>query len=50
MSGGEQIRDYLPVEKVAEYIVSIALQTNIEGVINCCSGIPVTVKEFVELI
>ena len=46
MSGGEQARDYLPVEKVAEYMVSIALQTNIEGVINCCSGIPVTVKEF----
>ena len=26
MSGGEQVRDYLPVEKVAEYIVKIALQ------------------------
>ena len=26
MSGGEQVRDYLPVETVAEYIVSIALQ------------------------
>ena len=26
MSGGEQERDYLPIEKVAEYIVTIALQ------------------------
>lgn len=48
MSGGEQTRDYLPVEKVAEYIVKITLQNNIEGIINCCSGIPITIKDFVE--
>jgi dTDP-6-deoxy-L-talose 4-dehydrogenase (NAD+) len=48
MSGGEQTRDYLPVEKVAQYIVRIALQKRIEGVINCCSGIPITIKQFVE--
>jgi nucleoside-diphosphate-sugar epimerase len=48
MSAGEQTRDYLPVEKVAENIVGIALQQNVDGIINCCSGIPVTIKEFVE--
>ena len=48
MSGGEQIRDYLPVSKVAEYVVHIALQNKIEGIINCCSGIPISVKDFVE--
>ncbi|MFT3907928.1 MAG: NAD(P)-dependent oxidoreductase [Ferruginibacter sp.] len=48
MSGGQQVRDFLPVEKVAEYIVKIASQQHITGVINCCSGTPVTVKEFVE--
>jgi len=48
MSGGEQVRDYLPVEKVAEYIVMIALQTKLGGIINCCSGQPVSVKELVE--
>ena len=48
MSGGEQTRDYLPVETVAEYIVSIALQKNVEGIINCCSGIQLSVKDFVE--
>jgi len=47
MSGGEQVRDYLPVEKVAEYIVSIALQKQVTGVINCCSGEPVTIKDLV---
>jgi nucleoside-diphosphate-sugar epimerase len=47
MSGGEQLRDYLPVEKVAKYIVKIALQHKVTGVINCCSGRPVSVKELV---
>ena len=48
MSGGEQVRDFLPVETVAENIVKIALQKKVTGVINCCSGEPVTVKTFVE--
>ena len=48
MSGGEQIRDFLPVEQVAVNIVRIALQQNTTGVINCCSGEPVAVKAFVE--
>lgn len=48
MSGGEQTRDFLPVTLVAEYIVQIALQTEVEGVINCCSGVPITVKKLVE--
>jgi len=48
MSGGEQLRDYLPVEKVAEYIVKISMQDKISGIINCCSGKPVSIKELVE--
>ena len=48
MSGGEQVRDYLPVEKVAAYIVQIAVQQKVGGIINCCSGQPVTVRELVE--
>lgn len=47
MSGGEQQRDYLPVEKVAENIVKISLQNNVTGIINCSSGKPVKVKDFV---
>lgn len=48
MSGGEQLRDYLPVEKVAEYIVKISLENQVTGIVNCCSGKPVKVKDFVE--
>lgn len=47
MSGGEQIRDFMSVEEVAKNIVTIALQNKIEGLINCCSGNPITVKQFV---
>lgn len=48
MSPGDQIRDYLPIEKVAEYIVKISLQNEVLGVINCCSGKPISIKQFVE--
>jgi dTDP-6-deoxy-L-talose 4-dehydrogenase (NAD+) len=48
MSGGEQVRDYLPVEQVAARLARIACQRAVEGVINCCSGRPVTVKDLVQ--
>lgn len=47
MSGGEQERDYLPVESVAANIVSIALQHKVTGVVNCSSGTPMKVRDFV---
>lgn len=48
MSGGEQLRDYLPIEKVAENISKIALQNKIQGIINCCSGSPISIRKFIE--
>jgi len=48
MSGGEQLRDYLPVQKVAEYIVKIAKQDQVTGIINCCSGTPISIRKLVE--
>lgn len=48
MSGGEQLRDYLKVEQVAEYIVKVALQNETTGIINCCSGKPISVRRLVE--
>ncbi len=47
MSGGRQLRDFLPVEKVAKNIVTIALQRNVEGIINCSSAEPLAVLDFV---
>ena len=48
MSGGEQLRDYLPVETMAECIVNIATQTHVTGAINCCSGVPVSIRKLIE--
>ena len=48
MSPGDQLRDYLTVEKVAEYIVKISLQKEILGCVNCCSGSPISVRSLVE--
>lgn len=48
MSRGDQLRDYLPVEQVARYIVKIALQDSVTGTINCCSGKPISIKQLVQ--
>jgi dTDP-6-deoxy-L-talose 4-dehydrogenase (NAD+) len=48
MSGGEQVRDYLPIELAAKYICIIALQDYVSGIINCCSGEPVKIIDLVE--
>jgi nucleoside-diphosphate-sugar epimerase len=48
MSGGEQLRDYLSVTEVARVIVSLGLQQVDHGIINVCSGKPISVRRFVE--
>jgi dTDP-6-deoxy-L-talose 4-dehydrogenase (NAD+) len=48
MSGGEQLRDYLPVVEAARHLVSLALTARDNGIVNVCSGKPVSVRELVE--
>jgi len=48
MSKGEQLRDYLSVEEVAKNICLIALQNDVQGIINCGSGIPTSIRSLVE--
>ena len=48
MSGGEQVRDYLPVQQVAELLVRLSTTERGSGVVNVCSGEPITVRELVE--
>lgn len=48
MSGGEQLRDYLGVEQAAEHLVALALKRRGHGVVNVCSGAPVSVRALVE--
>ena len=47
-SPGDQVRDLLPVETVAEYLVETSFRRAIDGVINSYSGKPVSVRDFVE--
>lgn len=48
MSGGQQLRDYLPIEAVAEYLVQLALQDADLGAVNICSGKPISIRRLVE--
>ncbi len=48
MSGGEQLRDYLPVVDVARYLVSLAESNAGHGVVNVSSGRPTSVRSLVE--
>lgn len=48
MSEGDQLRDYLPIQEVAENFVIALENPQLEGIINCCSGRPVSVLALVE--
>jgi nucleoside-diphosphate-sugar epimerase len=48
MSGGEQLRDYMPVENVADSIINLMERDTLDGIFNCCSGKPISVRKLVE--
>lgn len=48
MSGGEQLRDYLPVKEIARRIVQLATSAKDIGTVNICSGQPVSIRRLVE--
>jgi dTDP-6-deoxy-L-talose 4-dehydrogenase (NAD+) len=48
MSAGDQLRDFLPVESAARYLVEILAKPTFDGVVNVCSGSPVSVRGLVE--
>ena len=48
MSGGEQLRDYMPVNEVASQLVKLAQKQQDLGVVHVCSGKPISVRSLVE--
>jgi nucleoside-diphosphate-sugar epimerase len=48
MSGGEQLRDYISVTEAAKSLVKLALNKADIGVVNICSGKPISVRKLVE--
>jgi len=48
MSSGEQLRDYLSVVNVADYLVRLSFLSQGSGIINVCSGQPISIRRLVE--
>ena len=48
MSLGEQLRDYLPADEQAALIARLAVAPGDSGVVNICSGSPISVRRLVE--
>lgn len=48
MSGGEQLRDYLPIESVTKDLIRFAKMDSNLGVVNLASGIPISIRKLVE--
>lgn len=48
MSGGEQLRDYLPASEVAKYLVSLTMSGKNNNIVNICSGSPISIRKLVE--
>ena len=45
---GKNLYDFIKVDELAEQIVAVASQTEVDGVINCCSGKLVSLAEKME--
>jgi dTDP-6-deoxy-L-talose 4-dehydrogenase (NAD+) len=48
MSAGDQLRDYLEIREAAAMLAALVARRDVTGVINCCSGQPVSVRALVE--
>ncbi len=48
MSSGEQLRDYLHVHEVAERLAALSLHPMAKGIVNICSGKPISVRSLAE--
>ena len=48
MSAGDQLRDYLEITQAASMLATLIVRGDVAGIINCCSGKPVSVRALVE--
>jgi len=47
MSAGDQLRDYLPIKTIADCFDLAVTHPEMNGVINCCSGKPISILDLV---
>ena len=48
LNSGKNKYDFISVDDLADQISSCVLQNEVNGIINCCSGVPVSLGEMVE--
>lgn len=48
LTRGEQLRDYLPRSEIGNFLARFCLQDKVDGVVNCCSGTPVSMRRMIE--
>jgi dTDP-6-deoxy-L-talose 4-dehydrogenase (NAD+) len=48
MSPGDQLRDFMPAEDAGAAIAAVAMAPRAPGIVNVCSGAPITVRALVE--
>jgi len=48
MSTGRQLRDFIPVHQVANVLLQLTLDPRANGIYNCGSGHPVSLRELAE--
>ncbi|WP_092406187.1 NAD(P)-dependent oxidoreductase [Pseudomonas sp. NFACC02] len=48
MSAGDQLRDYLDIDIAAGYLADVLERAHFSGIVNCCSGVPISVRALVE--
>jgi len=48
MSSGRQVRDYLPVDQVAQFLLRLSGHPQAQGIYNCGSGVPVSLRELAQ--
>jgi nucleoside-diphosphate-sugar epimerase len=48
MSSGEQLRDYSAIHEAVNKLTLLAERSNVSGIFNICSGIPVSIRTLVE--
>lgn len=47
-TSGKNLYDYISVQELARQIVAASLQEKYTGIINCCSGVPISLAEMAE--
>jgi Nucleoside-diphosphate-sugar epimerases len=48
MSSGRQVRDFVPVDQVAKLLLRMTTHPEAQGIFNCGSGRPVSLRELAE--